>query len=187
MQTFHRRRSRAFARKCGRQHSFTAQRTFTTSRDPNSATLRILWTMSASNGSAMRCCSWKKTSPDRVSHRCKSRLTDNDCRYSIVANYLFRTYPKLRVSYLSAIRQRIVQNTTLAKFATMYKMDQALELGEGFERMRNDAKSESTHLIRTSPITPFAACLMMLCDFKLGRILLKLSLARSPKCTVTTS
>jgi dsRNA-specific ribonuclease len=61
-------------------------------------------------------------------------------RYSIVANYLYRNYPTLRVSYLSAIRQRIVQNTTLAKFATMYKMEQALELGEGYEKLRQDTK-----------------------------------------------
>jgi hypothetical protein len=64
------------------------------------------------------------------------------CRYAIVADYLYRTYPKLRVGYLSAIRQRIVQNTTLAKFARLYKMDQALELGPDSERLRNDAKSE---------------------------------------------
>ena len=61
--------------------------------------------------------------------------------YSIVANYLFRTYPKLRVSYLSAIRQRMVQNATLAKFAKLYKMDQALVMGAGAENMRYDQKS----------------------------------------------
>ncbi|KAK9895834.1 hypothetical protein P389DRAFT_195961 [Cystobasidium minutum MCA 4210] len=61
--------------------------------------------------------------------------------YSIVANYLFRTYPKLRVSYLSAIRQRMVQNATLAKFAKLYKMDQALVMGAGAENMRNDQKT----------------------------------------------
>ena len=46
------------------------------------------------------------------------------------------------MGYLSAIRQRLVQNTTLAKFARLYKMDQALELGPDSERLRNDAKSE---------------------------------------------
>jgi dsRNA-specific ribonuclease len=63
-------------------------------------------------------------------------------RYAIVANYLYRTYPKLRVGFLTAIRQRLVQNVTLAKFARMYKMDQALELAPEFERLRNDTKSE---------------------------------------------
>lgn len=65
--------------------------------------------------------------------------------YSIVANYLYRTYPKLRVSYLSAIRQRLVQNATLAKFAKLYKMDQALVMGSGAENMRYDMKSKLCH------------------------------------------
>lgn len=64
-------------------------------------------------------------------------------RYAIVASYLFRTYPKLRVGYLSAIRQKLVMNVTLAKFARMYKMDQALEVGPGAEWYRKDEKSES--------------------------------------------
>lgn len=63
--------------------------------------------------------------------------------YSIVAAYLYRTYPKLRVSYLSSIRQRLVQNSTLAKFATLYNMQEALELGPGYEKLRDDEKSAS--------------------------------------------
>lgn len=36
----------------------------------------------------------------------------------------------------------MVQNATLAKFAKLYKMDQALMMGAGAENMRTDQKSE---------------------------------------------
>lgn len=58
-----------------------------------------------------------------------------------MARFLIERYPRVRVGFLTAIRQRLVQNVTLAKFARMYKMDQALELAPEFEKLRNDTKS----------------------------------------------
>ena len=94
--------------------------------------------------------------------------------YSIVAAYLYRTYPKLRVSYLSSIRQRLVQNSTLAKFATLYNMQEALELGPGYEKLRDDEKSASA-ADRLNDI------LIAHYDRQRERMHLRLSLAQSRK------